>query len=518
MRRLAMVSWLLVCAGAAMPSCSSPDDSEYASGPRQHSSDSTAADGGGASPGAGGGPSSTGAPAGGSGPGAGAGPGSDGGTGGGLPSGSPSGKAGCGLDSAALCETFDAPAGTGNRSGQLNGTLWGASRATGAPDNPWATTELTACGSTVSVDPPNDIVVCDGQLHEALDDDGTVAVLAMYPKQPFDFAGRTGKVVFDVSNDTEGNHGAWPEFWITDTPAPAPFTHEASWTAYPINGFGLRFAGCTDDNGVGATCSRGNGAVGVDSAIVVDNYVGNDSFNGGNLKVVGIDSVLRAAPGEMNHYEIDVAQNQIDVYATDGFTGALDLAKTPLHHIATIPNANLSFTRGLIWLEDVHYNANKFGTQRVHTFHWDNVAFDGPVLPRDLTFDIADNTTALPASSGYPDPTKTLGYSTAADAPLSLTVHGVTGIAQAAKALLTLNLYDIGPDPFSLAYSINGHAHTESWPFPWNNAGSPKTLTIPVSLADLTAGDNALTFSASVGITISNVDIILVGAGGVVAP
>src|SRR5258708_233923 len=37
----------------------------------------------------------------------------------------------CGLTSPAFCDTFDAPAGTGNRSGDLNGTIWGASRTSG---------------------------------------------------------------------------------------------------------------------------------------------------------------------------------------------------------------------------------------------------------------------------------------------------------------------------------------------------------------------------------------------------
>src|SRR5690348_1396148 len=38
---------------------------------------------------------------------------------------------GCSLSQPAFCDTFDAPAGTGNRSGQLNGTVWGVSRTTG---------------------------------------------------------------------------------------------------------------------------------------------------------------------------------------------------------------------------------------------------------------------------------------------------------------------------------------------------------------------------------------------------
>jgi hypothetical protein len=427
------------------------------------------------------------------------------------------GGPGCGLAAPALCDTFDAPAGIGNRSGQLNGTLWGVSRGAGQY-GVWATTQITACGTTSTVNPPDDIVLCGGQLHEALDDNGGVVTLAMYPKQPFDFAGRTGKVVFDVSNDTQGSHGAWPEFWITDTPNPAPFTHEASWTAYPINGFGVRLAGCTDSSGNGATCPQGNGSAGVDSAIVVSNYVGNDSFNGGSLQVIGHDSVLKSGDGQLNHYEIDVSQNQIDVYGTDAYAGELDLTKTPLRHLATIPNANLSFTRGLIWIEDVHYNGNKFGTQRVHTFHWDNIGFDGPVLPRDLAFDVLDNAAPFTPNNVQTDPATELGYYVDANASVSLTVHGVTGVAQAAKGLLTLNLHDLGPEPYPLQYSVNGHAHTEAWPFPWSNDNSPKTLTIPVSLADVVEGDNVLTFSSAEGMTVSNVDLIMVGAGGVVTP
>ena len=50
----------------------------------------------------------------------------------------------------------------------------------------------------------------------------------MYPKQPFDIAGRTGTIAFDVSDDSHGNHRAWPELWYTDQPVPAPFDHFSS--------------------------------------------------------------------------------------------------------------------------------------------------------------------------------------------------------------------------------------------------------------------------------------------------
>ena len=213
----------------------------------------------------------------------------------------------------------------------------------------------------------------------------------MYPKQPFDFAGRTGKVVFDVRNDTQGSHAAWPEFWMSDKPVPAPFTHEGSFAAIPANGFGLRFAGCTDGNGVKSTCSRGQDtATGVESAEVIRNNVEDDSEWQGSLRVTGVDSVLKASGNQLNHYEIRVAQDRIEVWATDPFVGGWNPATRPLRLIAYVANANLTFTRGLIWLEDAHYNGSKMpGTnQQVHTFVWDNVGFDGPKTYRDYAYDV----------------------------------------------------------------------------------------------------------------------------------
>ena len=100
----------------------------------------------------------------------------------------------------ALCETFDHPAGIGNRSGELDGTLWGVSRQLGATNfgqgqyNAVAGAIMRRCGRNVRVVPPNDVAICGGRLVEAVNDNGSVTSLAMYPKQPFDIAGRTGTI------------------------------------------------------------------------------------------------------------------------------------------------------------------------------------------------------------------------------------------------------------------------------------------------------------------------------------
>ena len=97
-----------------------------------------------------------------------------------------------------FCETFDNKnPGIPSRSGDLDPNVWGVSRATGNVNfgqgqyNGWAaTTQLQTCnGTNTTVMPPNDIMICNGQLREATNDNGGVTTLSMYPKQPFDFEG-----------------------------------------------------------------------------------------------------------------------------------------------------------------------------------------------------------------------------------------------------------------------------------------------------------------------------------------
>jgi hypothetical protein len=418
----------------------------------------------------------------------------------------------CGLPIAAFCETFDHPTTGSERAGQLDPIVWGVSRATGntSPgglNDAWSRTLIDACAGQQQAGPGTDVLVCNGQLVEATNDNYTVTTLALYPRQPFDFDGRTGKVVFDVSNDTQGSHAAWPEFWITDKPVPAPFAHESTWISLPENGIGVRLgAACGPGAGgqCGTNCSANNLSPvwTVDSAIVIRNYSGDDSFSGGQLQVQALDCVKASSgPGDMNHVELDVSQSQIDVYATDSGSS------TPLKHIALIPNANLTLTRGLIWLEDAHYNGDKFSTQRVHTFTWANVGFDGPVLPRDLGFEANDN---LGMNS---DGTLNLGWQVPADKSQAVNISGVYGLPCAAAALLEFLHYE-GTAPVTLTYSTNdGPTYKQGWAYPEDTSYTWRTIAVPIPVSELRSGTNTVHIGANKAIVISNVDLILVGAG-----
>jgi len=339
----------------------------------------------------------------------------------------------------------------------------------------------------------------------------------MYPKQPFDFAGRTGRVVFDVSDDSGGSHAAWPEFWITSTPAPDPFAHLASWQSLPQYGFGIRLDGvCGPGQGgqCGPDCSNDNvvNVVTVNDAITIDNYAENDPENNGDLHTVRAGCVREPTKrGQLNHFQVDVSQDRITVYGTNAGT------TSPLVRLATIPNPHLGFTRGLIWLEDVHYNANKnvdVGVrQAMHTFIWDNVGFDGPALPRDLAFDASDSLRRVP---GYPTLTN-LGWETSATAPATITIPKVRGIAQATGGLLTFNFENPDISPVTLRYSLNGHAvHTYPWLYPDTMTNSPRTVAIPISLSQVVRGTNHVKiWSDQDTLIVSNVDLIMRGAGGI---
>jgi hypothetical protein len=429
-----------------------------------------------------------------------------------------------------FCETFDNKnPGISSRTGDLDPNVWGVSRATGNVNfgqgqyNGWAAaTQLQTCNGTANVAPPNDIMICNGQLREATNDNGGVTTLSMYPKQPFDFEGRTGTVSFDVSNDSHGVHTAWPEFWITNLPVPTPFNHFDSWQALPQHGFGIRFSASVAAGGYGS-CPNGNNLDKrrwtVDSAVVVRSYVMDDTRGLGgvrtNLAVKPLDCVIAPQDnsGITNHVELKISQNQIDVYATDA--GVAPSLAT-LKHIAVISNANLSFSRGLIWLQDVHYNADKaesglhVPSQKQHTFVWDNVAFDGPFTYRDFSYDALDADQLNAATS-----TLNLGKFSLANQTAGWSVLNMPPNPQASTVRVLFNFTgEVNPVPTVLNVVVNGHAHPTPWPYPDTLTNTWRTLAVTIPITDVVPGINVVQLGADQALVTSNVNIVLVDVPG----
>ena len=427
------------------------------------------------------------------------------------------------LGSAAVfCETFDNKnPGIPSRTGGLDPNVWGVSRIGGLNNqgqgqyNTWLPTALVGCNGTTTVIPPNDIVVCNGQLRDALDDQHSVVALAMYPKQPFDFAGRTGTVSFDVSNDTQGSHAAWPEFWLTDAPVPAPFTHSVpcDFCSVPRHGFGIRMSADSYAGNAGL-CSNGGdvdrwGAV---ELVVVRDWVPEEiSYQDPRTQRF---SCVKSSPGPngpLNHVELRISQNQIELWGSDAGSSVLRL-------MTRWSNVNLSVTRGLVWLEDTHYNAAKGNClqtgkpcQTQHTFTWDNLAFDGPFTYRDFSYD------ALDAMDARADGSVNLAKSAAPNQTTNWNVLNMPSNPQAAAARVLFNFF---PTNFqaanNLIVTVNGNQHPTAWPYPPSLSQIGwKTLAITIPVTDLVAGTNVVQIgSVDQPVIVSNVNIVLVDVPG----
>lgn len=412
---------------------------------------------------------------------------------------------------AAFCDTFDQPAGIGDRAGGLNGTVWGVSRWTGS-ENPgqgsfasWPDTMLNKCGTLVAVTPPNDVDICNGHVVESINDNTSTATISMYPRQPFDIAGREGTVVFDVSDDTNGNHSAWPAFNFTDQPVPAPHAPIAFYTGIntPRNAVYV---------GLGSPTRNANGLCNqVDDFNITSNYTTThyDMTIDGCAQQPALDSQV------MNHVEIKISESGVKVYMGDA-------GNPSSTHLIAHWNGTVPLTRGLVWMQDVHYNAEKASgpgspNEQVHTFAWDNFGFDGPVLPRDLGYTVADNNQLYSAFGNAQDgqPIHNIYYNLAPSVTLNWTLP-VAGVENAAGALLETSFYSV--DQTVLTYSLNGGpAHTFVYPG-WATAAhggfTVEPYAMPVDLSEVHDGINSVTFSSNNGGNLGNVDLILLGAGG----
>jgi hypothetical protein len=181
----------------------------------------------------------------------------------------------CRLGQAAFCDTFTTVY-DGGRSGQLDPTRWSVARETTnwnpsqGSINTWPQTNMELCDKdTGPFVPSADVRVCnhpdpgeEPYFDEAFNDGESFILNSFRPRQPFDFAGRTGTVAWDVDAKTRGGHSWWTDFWITDQPIPAPMSGGLS--SLPRNGVGVDFSGCD---------GTGPNLMGVSQTFLVSNYV-----------------------------------------------------------------------------------------------------------------------------------------------------------------------------------------------------------------------------------------------------
>jgi hypothetical protein len=388
--------------------------------------------------------------------------------------------ANCNLSAPAFCETFnEGPSVNNGRGGDLDHTKWTASRLSGEISNsgqgalnPQLVAPIPACRSTftqTNVFSPNDTLICDpsgsktAQLMTAvaIQNYGTNDYMIL---QPFDFSGRTGKIDFDV-DAVSTTLGGYPEINITDQPVPGVTYRENNNTevgSIPQNAIIVKFAN---------VCNNNTSAGPLD-VMVYNNYVGTVLTPTVDFNTAGC---VQTTIGSLNHFEIQLSQTQISVYGSDFSTDNVTFPNSKLLYQATI---NLPFTQGYVHIAGRNHASIKYGVGPDVIFHWDNIGFDGPVIPALTAYEIPDNTTPGASADSAGVAAQNLGYllldGTTGKAPgmysptnlinsLSFQNVNLSGVASAA---LTFNGWfnaggAVPPNTtWGISYSLNGGPFT----------------------------------------------------------
>lgn len=336
-------------------------------------------------------------------------------------------------------------------------------------------------------------------------------------RQPFDFAGRTGKIVFDAEAYAVQLLG-WISIEVSEDPAPGPSfalgspgTANDEGSVVPRSAFELQFENTCEGQGDPPQ-------IGLRSLIVDQNYVQTESVPSPTV-------CLKTKQGNLNHFEVSVSQTRIQVYGTAFSPDGATFEKPILLHSADV---NLPFSRGYVSITTHNHATLKYTSNPsldAWVARWDNVGFDGPVISTFREFEIPDS--ALRTTKAFAtEPVSTVAYFVAdsAGAPhdtLHFPAVDLSGMKSARLALSTWYPSTATNARYALRYRFNGG----TWRDRPLNADEVRVLTdshcqgaltqvIDVPLTDLVAGANSLEF-VSVNIpqsyppAISNIDLIL---------
>jgi hypothetical protein len=455
-----------------------------------------------------------------------------------------SGAPGCDLTSPAFCETFDqGPSSVRGRGGDLDPSRWSTARLapsdmSGSVANPVRSAPIPPCKASfpqTSAFPPDDTLICDPSGNRSAQLMTAVAIQnygnnSYMIRQPFDFAGRTGKIVFDVDAASGGNLSGWVGIDITQDPVPAPtFREFENFEPGPVprNGLMMKWS---------EICGQGNNYVTLGNVMVYRDYAPTmvtPTFNvtGGNC--------AKTQLGSLNHFEVRVSQTQLEIYGSD-FSN--DNGNTfPNFRRLYAANINLGFTRGYVHVSARNHATVKYGFGEDWVFHWDNIGFDGPALPAGRGYEIPNNNTSTTHDGAA---MRNLGYQlhdgtvsgkpagmynpSTRIAPFSIAGVNLTGVVD---ARLTLNAF----------FNTIGHTASTSWGLSYRfNGGTLRTrmltalevqslniagsagnvaLVIDVPVGDVAGGANTLELlpiGAPMDLvpSIANIDLVLGVASG----
>ncbi|HET7543376.1 MAG TPA: hypothetical protein VFK05_26060 [Polyangiaceae bacterium] len=465
------------------------------------------------------------------------------------------GEAGCGFDTAAFCDTFGGASKLGGRSRELDSIFWSAGRMFGAfstnhamplgmaqipdcrPDLPgqvWTAQDTLICNPTFDV--------ASGHLLSAVAAQN-YGQHGFRIRQPFDFTGRTGKIVFDGTASPLNSLRGWISLAITEDPISLP-------------GYSLR------DNDEGSIIPRnaveihfldapGQGKMAVRNVHVFRDY--EDTFY-----TPPNDLFATYAPGKLNHIEVKVSTAGLEISISPTSADGLTF-DAPMYNYKV--NTQLPFSRGYVHLS-VHNHATIKYTQPdsnspkvvdASVALFDNVGFDGNVIANWREYEVPDSLLKIEGdwASNFqtgPDPYNTgnigydIGYQVADQANAPKQTLKLTGVdpSNAVSATLATNFWaEFRGDHDFASYTLRARLNGKNWiehkftakeaallttkPVTRDASGAQNSSTgnqgryallLDVPVSDLVPGDNTLEFTTanvptSIPPVVCNVDLIL---------
>ena len=211
----------------------------------------------------------------------------------------------------------------------------------------------------------------------------------------------------------------------------------------------------------------------------------------------------RTRLGSLNHFEVRVSQTSLEVWGSD-FSN--DNGNTfPNFRRIYAGTINLNFTRGYVHISARNHATVKYGFGEDAVYHWDNVGFDGPVVPAGRAYEVPNNNTSTThdgaamrnlgyqlqdgTSSGKPagmyNPSQRIS-------PFSIPNFELSGIV---NAKITLNAF----------FNTVGRTATTSWGLSFRFNGGPvrqrllTTLEVQALNTPGSAGNIALVMDVPVG-------------------
>jgi hypothetical protein len=369
-------------------------------------------------------------------------------------------------------------------------------------------------------------------------------------RQPFDFADRTGQIVFDVDAVTEGGLASWVSLDVTEDPITAnnyagdpKLGNERG--PVPRNGLTISFNadGCGDEHD-----ATGKG---------LWNSVGYIlSYSNYEQKIISTSHTecFKTAWGALNHVVVDLSKSHVDISVSDASSDGG----------ATFPNqrkiigvdVDLPFARGYVHITGHNHAVEKYchpgsgfcsgNTQTAVVYHWDNVGFDGPIISNFREYEIPDALTPTmtrgePAvNTGYivgdVDPASAGIYSCCPKTKLEPLHFASVDVANVVSAKLAFSSFyllswvtSVPLTQVSLRYRLNGGAWHDRFisaaeiasQDPSKQADANHQIdtgnfaqVIDLSASELVAGDNTVEFATvnSPGgypTVLANIDLIL---------